>query len=200
MAETNIIRNLSDYSAVIKSIRSVWSVPPQDELWFRGERRKYATYLRPNLYRPTGKYVDIDVPKLLSIENRLYDRFIESAAPLTSEMPPDNDAEWAWYFIMQHHGAPNRLLDWTEGALIALHFAIRDVQPLPSKRVPRRRNNPRVYVIEPVRLQAIIKADTTIETVKTNWQWYLQRHPELRFHDGLSDEDWEDSYLPVDEE
>src|SRR6516164_9147939 len=48
--------------------------------------------------------------------------FKRRGGQLTAEKPADR---WEWYFLMQHYGAPTRLLDWTDGALIALYFAVR---------------------------------------------------------------------------
>ena len=44
------------------------------------------------------------------------------------------------YELMQHYAVPTRLLDWTEGASIALYFAIRmrvfGKQELPTEKIP----------------------------------------------------------------
>jgi hypothetical protein len=72
------------------------------------------------------------VQKLLEIENDLYDEFGRCATQLSLADVTIIDDEWSSYFLMQHHGAPTRLLDWTDGALIALHFAVRD-KKIPPK-------------------------------------------------------------------
>jgi hypothetical protein len=89
--------------------------------WFRGQQRSYWR-LCPKLYREYGNYQAI---KKDNIESEIREEFVVRA-PVLSETKPAGDDEWEWYFLMQHFGTPTRLLDWTEGALIALYFAVRD--------------------------------------------------------------------------
>jgi hypothetical protein len=68
---------------------------------------------------------------------------------LCEEKLEEEDRDWDWYFLMQYDGAPTRLLDWSDGALSALHFALRH---------KRDTEDAYVYVLKPDRLKDRIKA------------------------------------------
>ncbi len=106
----------------VKTIRDKWFADDDaNGPWFRGQQRSYWS-LVPKLYRDFGGYSIIDDE---DIEREIREEFL-IRAPILSESKPAGNDDWEWYFLMQHYGTPTRLLDWTEGALLALYFAVKD--------------------------------------------------------------------------
>ena len=112
--------------------------------WFRGEPSVLVDFpLRPKLYRRDIRDKDLDV--LLECEGELRIEFQRCASQLITE-GREPKGKWERYFLMQHFSAPTRLLDWTDGALMALHFAMRD-RGGPNDKYGK--GNPVVYMLDP---------------------------------------------------
>jgi hypothetical protein len=188
------VDSLGSFVIRVGQCRKDWRISESKELWFRGESREYPTRLRPELYRSrqdpiTGKDLPLKpASELLEIENDLYEDFQRCAVQLRIEKTSEEDWDWDSYFLMQHHDAPTRLLDWSDGALMALHFAVRNKRDDAQDAF--------VYVLEPYRLMEQIEALPDIESIKLNWDAYVEKNPSYGFKKHM----WEDSYLPADEE
>ena len=118
----NEVLNVSEFLKRAKEIRDGWWSKANDPWgpWFRGHQRA-DWKLRPRLYR------DYDPKRReeLRIEDEMREEFVVRA-PALSHIRPADQPDWDWYFLMQHSGAPTRLLDWSESALIGLYFAVKD--------------------------------------------------------------------------
>jgi hypothetical protein len=189
---TSPVTTLGEFIRSVSELRKEWGLPKHKELWFRGESKDFEdTILRPELYRPergdNGKLLPLNpVRKLLAIEDDLHDEFMRNAV----EHEKESSENWHWdsYFLMQHHEGPTRLLDWSDGALIALHFALRNKS--------HDRHDARVYVLEPYRLSEQLEALPDTKLAEDAWKAYAEKRPNEDYDPSA----WEDSYLPVSED
>ena len=151
------VESLREFIDVVKAITDRWQeedwrrIETNDEyllnsarivgqVWFRGHSTPNLS-LRPGLYRESTfnnlKKLD-NSPTPSDSKNILIDELFDLELDLRIDftsygrlLNPANEAKSSadWYFLMQHHGAPTRLLDWTTNALASLFFCVQEHQP-----------------------------------------------------------------------
>ncbi len=105
-----MIQSIEDFIKAVRKESASW--PAEQPRWFRGEPESDKA-LMPTLYR-NG---------LANNENSLLQMF-RARAPGFHDEVPHRDHTDQWLFLARHARLPTRLLDWTESALIGLHFAL----------------------------------------------------------------------------
>ena len=111
--------SVEEFGKKVSKIRSEWYPDYPLFPWCRGQERSEWP-LVPKLYRGIGGD--------LNTEYEIREEFCTRAPALSDYTRPSDDrvlSKWEWYFMMQHYGAPTRLLDWTEAPLVSLYFAVR---------------------------------------------------------------------------
>src|ERR1041384_5861576 len=108
---------LESWESFLKLITS----PPYSHWAFRGERDE-----RWPLYSSLSRYLQnfgVAAAAWPAQEGRIL-RIFKRKAHQFLEKPPDLDDDFQWLALMQHHGAPTRLIDFTWSPYVAAFFAL----------------------------------------------------------------------------
>lgn len=132
-------------------------------IWFRGhsnlnkngDHKNYK--LDSSLFRISE---DLNVVKKLE-KNKVYE-FMTKGYSLHQTKD-----EWDLLYIMQHYGAPTRLLDWTNSLAVALYFATLNWNPTINDNVPS------IWLLNPLKLNKIMLGENNLIVPNGDFEGYI---------------------------
>jgi hypothetical protein len=121
---THVACDVSIFVSTVKSINNQWQINS------KGKDGRIDPAVRP-WFRGIGNESHGLIPSLMYLhnQNKHYDEFwineqFRKRAMLMSDLKIRHDDIAMWLFLLRHHDAPSRLIDWTENALAALFFCV----------------------------------------------------------------------------
>jgi hypothetical protein len=121
------------------------------------------------------------------MEERTFEEFKRCGVQY-SDFDPDD--EWNWYFAMQHHGGPTRLLDWSDGSLMAAHFSMRF-----KTTAEELKKGALIYVLDP---HWLIKYLDALPETKERRDIWDKKPKSQAIPEDDRDGEYEDIWLPGD--
>jgi hypothetical protein len=191
------VRSIADFVSQVELIAEEWRKDARDRLgpseepfpgetvpWFRGVSNKDYP-LEPTIlrnYDPVLSKYNQNRDTLLWLESYMLSRF-RCGGQRFVEVAPKSHLDWV--FLMQHHGLPTRLLDWSKNALTALYFAVRK----------QRDKDAAVFVLDPRTLSEKCGLGRSIADPmnKTTRDKYIDEHLKLSYSLGP----WEHYPIPL---
>jgi len=132
-------------------------------IWFRGHSNigydgKHIDYtLDSSLFR-----VSDDLDNVKRLEQSYIYEFMTKGYSLHQ-----TKNEWDLLYVMQHHGTPTRLLDWSSSLSTALYFATRGWD--------RNLNAPSVWLLNPSKLNSALNDKETLIMPRGDFEKYINR-------------------------